>query len=89
MIYDHLKEADALASCLNLQDGLAIQQKGIATFRKLFGGKVVFLWKSVVQNRVGYLFVPYLYERGDEVVVAWNWIGSGWASLDPALRFRK
>ena len=89
VIYDHLKKTDALASCLNLQDGLAIQQKGVAVFRKLFGGKVGFLWGSVVQNRNGNLIVPYLYEDGDRVVVNWDWLDNNWNSNCPALRFSK
>lgn len=88
-IYKHLQKGDNLATCLNLQDGLAIQQKGIAVFRKLFGGKAVFLWGSVVQSRSGDLRVPCLYEGGGEVVVYWLWLGSSWDSSNPALRFGK
>ena len=86
-IYKHLTDTNALASCLNLQDGLAIQQKGIAVFRKLFGG-AVFLCGSVVQDRYGYLLVPFLCELGDEVVVRWLWLANYWNSLNPALRFK-
>ncbi|MGH7249378.1 MAG: hypothetical protein ACREGC_00205 [Minisyncoccia bacterium] len=88
-IYKHLQKGDNLATCLNLQDGLAIQAKGIAVFRKLFAGKAVFLWGSVVQNRDGLLLVPYLYENGDKVVVFWNWLNGDWDSNRPALRFSK
>ena len=88
-IHTHLKKDNALTSCLNLQDGLAIQAKGIAVFRKLFGGKAVFLWGSVVRNRGGNLLVPYLYEYGDKVVVDWDWLDNNWFSNNPALRFSK
>lgn len=88
-IYKHLQKGDALATCLNLQDGLAIQAKGIAVFRRLFGGKAVFLWGSVVQSRFGNLRVPCLCKDGDKVVVFWHWLGDRWDSLDPALRFSK
>lgn len=88
-IYKHLTDTNALASCLNLQDGLAIQQKGIAVFRKLFAGKAVFLWGSVVQGRDGYLHVPFLYEDGGRVVVRWYWLDFYWHSIYPALRFGK
>ena len=88
-IYKHLTDTNALASCLNLQDGLAIQQKGIAVFRKLFGGKAVFLWGSVVQNRISSLDVPCLYVLGVKVVVSWDWLDRHWYSNDPALRFGK
>ena len=88
-IYKHLQKGDALATCLNLQDGLAIQQKGIAVFRKLFAGKAVFLWGSVVQSRHGDLSVPYLFEDGGKVVVYWYWLDLYWGSFNPALRFGK
>ena len=88
-IYKHLTDTNGLASCLNLQDGLAIQKKGIAVFRKLFGGKAVFLWGSVVQLRLGGLGVPCLCGRGGGVGLRWDWLGNGWSSDDPALRFSK
>ena len=88
-IYKHLQKGDALATCLNLQDGLAIQQKGIAVFRKLFSGKAVFLWGSVVQFRNGGLRVPCLCGDGDRVGLLWGWLGYGWDSVSPALRFSK
>lgn len=87
-IYTHLKK-EGLASCLNLQDGLAIQQKGVAVFRKLFSRKAVFLWGSVVQDRSGGLRAPALYEHGGRVVVFWSWLYSHWHFFDPALRFSK
>ena len=88
-IYKHLQKGDNLATCLNLQDGLAIQAKGIAVFRKLFASKAVFLWGSVVRNRFGFLNVPCLYEDGDKVVVYWYWLDSNFNSDSPALRFSK
>ena len=88
-IYKSLQKGNALATCLNLQDGLAIQQKGIAVFRKLFAGKAVFLWGSVVQDRNGRLNVPYLSRLGGKVVVRWLWLDCGFSSDDPALRFGK
>lgn len=88
-IYKHLQKGDNLATCLNLQDGLAIQAKGIAVFRKLFAGKAVFLWGSVVRYRDGDLGVPYLFGHGDEVGLTWCWLGFDWFSDNPALRFSK
>ena len=69
VIYSQLKRENILQSCINLQDGLAIQQKGIVVFRKLFAGKVVFLWGSIIEDCNGNLNVPCLFEDGDEVVV--------------------
>ncbi len=86
-IYEHLKSNDMLDSCLGLADGLAIQKKGTAVFRKLYGGKAVFLWRSVVLSRDGGLYVPYLYERGDGVALSWRWLGNDWIGGYPALRF--
>ena len=89
IIYKALKHDNALADQLGLADLFAIQVKGIAVFRKLFAGKAVFGWKSVVEDRCGHLYVPYLYEGGDGVVLYWSWLGSVWVSYNPALRFRK
>lgn len=88
-IYKHLQKGDALATCLNLQDALAIQAKGIAVFRRLFADKAVFLWGSVVQSRSGNLNVPYLVEIGGKVVVNWFCLDNNWNFYDPALRFSK
>ena len=87
VIYKHLEDNEMLQSCLNLQDGLAIQAKGIESFRKHFSGKAVFLWGSVVRGRYGRLRVPYLVERDGRVVVRWDWLGRDWLGRDPALRF--
>ena len=87
-IYKHLQKDDNLATCLNLQDGLAIQEKGIVVFRKLFAGNAVFLWGSVMQDQDGYLVVPCLIWDGGKVVVSWGWLDIDWSSSHPALRFR-
>src|SRR3989344_556295 len=77
------------ADQLGLVDLLAIQAKGIKVFRKLYQGKVVFGWKSVIELRGGDLFVPCLYEGGGRGVLGWRWLDSHWLSHRPALRFRK
>lgn len=89
VIYDHLKASGELAAHLGLADLMAIQQKGVAVFRKLSAGKAVFGWKSVVRDRRGGLCVPFLCEHGDEVVLLWGWLDGVWGSGSPALRFRK
>jgi hypothetical protein len=88
VIYDFLVSTNALNAHLNLQDGLAIQKKGIAVFRKFFNGKAVFLWKSVVMRYRG-LGVPFLVEKGGEVVILWRWLDHEWNSVRPALCFAK
>jgi|GEM_PF-1525723 len=86
-IYEHLKSATMLESCFNLADLLAIQARGVQTFREHFADKAVFAWKSVVRDRYGDLSVPYLYLGGDQVVLGWNWLVDVWNDSDPALRF--
>lgn len=88
-VYDCLKKDNLLATCLNLQDGLAIKQKGITVFHELFGTKSVFLWSSVVSDRYGRLNVPYLLGHCGEVLVIWGWLDFYWRSFYPALRFSK
>ncbi len=88
-IYQQLKKDDLLKDCLNLADLLAIQEKGIETFRNLYKGKAVFGWKSVVEFTYGYLYVPCLIEHGGGVVLHWRWLDNYWYSDYPALRFSK
>lgn len=86
-IYEDFKRNDSLKICLGLRDGEEIQKKGIAVFRQFFGGKAVFLWKSLVLDSNGDLIVPFLYELGDEVVVSWGCLGSDFYDDSPAARF--
>ncbi len=87
-ICKHLQKGNNLATCLNLQDGRAIQQKGIAVFRQLFAGKAVFLWGSVVHGR-GIVDVPYLVEIDGRVVVRWYSLDDFLNPGNPALRFKR
>ena len=89
VIYDHLKSSGLLEGCVGLADLLAIQQKGVAFFRRHFTGKAVFGWKSAVRDAGGSLSVPSLYGHGGEVVLDWGWLGSDWDGDGPALRFAK
>lgn len=90
IIYRCLKNDDALANQLGLADLLAIQKMGVGVFRALFKSKAVFGWKSVVRKCGSHkLYVPYLYEHGDIVVLCWCWLDNDWNSYHPALRFRK
>ena len=54
-----------------------IQKEGGFFFRKHFGDNFVYN---------GNLFVPYLCEFGDEVVLHQGCLGGDWCRLDPALR---
>lgn len=86
-IYEYLKETDTLKACLGLHDVVEIQKKGVAVFRKLFGNRTVFCWKSVVRNSSGSLIVPCVCVRGDKVVLYWVWLDSDWYDNRPAARF--
>ena len=89
-IYSELIRAGLIASCLNLQDALAIRRKGLAVFRAVFGGKVPFFWASAVEQRgVRELpfRVPFLYESNESVVLGWGSEDDGFTSDNPALRF--
>jgi hypothetical protein len=70
-----------------LQDGLAIQKRGIAVFRKLFAEKAVFLWGSIVRCGRQSLCVPFLIERDGKVILGWSCLDDIWSSSSPALRF--
>ncbi len=86
-IYNHLTKTDTLKTCLGLRDLEEIQKKGIAFFLKHFKGKAVFGWAGIVRDRHDRLFVPYLCEGGDGVVLDWYWTDYGWYGPYPALRF--
>lgn len=85
--HEYLRDNDMLKDCLGLADAIEIQKKGIEVYRKFFGGKVVYFWKSVVRDSDGNLRVPYLYEGGDEVMLDWDWLDYSWSSRGPAARF--
>lgn len=86
-IYEYLKESDSLKNCYGYDDALAIQKNGIDAFRKVFGNKVVYCWRSVVQDQDGDLYVPYVDVNGGELVVYWNDIDFDWYGNEPAGRF--
>lgn len=85
-LHKYLVDTKVIGNCAGYADLVEIQKKGIAFFRKHFKDKAVFGWKSVVRDAVGYLYVPYLYGDGDEVVQGWGVLGDGWDQSSPALR---
>ena len=85
-IYAHLKDNDLLKTCLTLRDGEEIKKNGVEAFLKLFKGKVLFLWGSVVQRGDGRLYVPCLDVGGDRVVVPWRRLVDVWSDVSPAGR---
>ncbi len=76
-----------ISDCTNLMDLIAIKEKGIAVFRAVFQGKIVFAWKSVVENDVDDVFVPLLWEQNEELVLGWRYIGRNFDHNCVALRF--
>lgn len=85
-LYGHLRDNGILEDCLSLRDGEEIQKKGPVTFRRFFGGKFIFLWKSVVQSRDGYPWVPYLSECAEQVFMDWRRLDAYWDGSLPVAR---
>ena len=88
VIYKGLVEGDFLKDCLNLNDGLAIQAKGPQFFSAFFKGQTVNLWQSVVKNKLGLKFIPYLALNDGAVIVCWTWIGHKFYTNCPAVFFK-
>lgn len=89
VIYQYLNDDLILANQLGLADLLAIQKMGIQIFLELFRNKTVFGWKSVVRRRDSPdLYVPYLHQCNDEVMLKWAKLDESWYSFGSALRFR-
>ncbi len=84
-ILSHLKENNLLEDCATLEDLEEIQKQGVEFYRKHFGNKFVYAWKSV-RNRNGDLRVPCLCGLDDRVVLDWDWVDVGWDDDSPALR---
>ena len=55
---------------LNLQDGLAIQEKP-KVFRVLFGKSIIHLGASSVEDRFGKLYVPRIYLHRGKMETEW------------------
>jgi hypothetical protein len=76
--YGQLKKSELLERCLGLRDLMEIKRNGVGIFRKHFGHRTVFGWQSVVLDRLGFLYVPYLFEFGDGVEVHWYLLEFAW-----------
>jgi hypothetical protein len=84
IILRYLTETGMLEKCLGLVDALEIQKKGLVVYRKFFGSKSVFFWKSVILDREGIKRVPYLFDTDADVVVRWKIVGTPWRNCLPA-----
>ena len=62
-----------IGNCLDIQEGITI-----ASYRhahSIFGGKWVYLFKAVVRDNKGCLFVPYIQNIRDQMpVIYWWWM---------------
>lgn len=86
-IYEYMGKRRMLEGCLSLRDGEEIQKKDPAVFQKFFGGKLVYLWKSIVQDRAGHLHVPFLTGDDDGVWGDWYRLDHSLVGREQALRF--
>ena len=88
-ILAYLVESNSIESCLSLQDGEAIIEKGLSFFFVAFKGHNVLLWKSVGSKGDGNFRVPYLSSKDGVVKVSWHDLGDVFFSKEYALRFKK
>lgn len=56
-------------------------------FPKEWKGQYIYGWGTIVRNDRGGLDVPCLVLSDGRVVLDWRWLGYGWGSACPALRF--
>jgi hypothetical protein len=81
VIYRRLVFGKILPFCLNLQDGYAIQAKGITVFCNVFGSKAVFLWASTGRDQDGEKIVPFAFGANgtvNQVVIGWAKMNQNW-----------
>jgi hypothetical protein len=88
-IYEYLKKDNALIRCLGLADLLAIKAMGDEVFHELYRGLAVYAWKSVIEDRLGRLYVPCLIWIGGMVAPEWCLLDGKMGSACPALLFKK
>lgn len=86
-IREYLEKNNLMENCFTKEELEEIQRKEVLFYRKHFGNKLVYAWKSVVRDGLGGLCVPDLYESGGKVFLGWRWLGSDFDSRDVALRF--
>jgi hypothetical protein len=91
VIYEYMRDLGMLDNCLIMQDGLAIQEKGIGVFRKLYGENHIFLPDLVEeQHHIG---IRYLYGTKDifrddgEVKMGFLSLDNFWKENYPILCF--
>lgn len=86
-LYRYLRDRGMLTRCLGLQEGAAIQQKGVDVFQRFFRGYSVFLWKSTVQHNDGSLWVASLRPLLGRVDLWWEPLESCYGNTSASLLF--
>lgn len=79
-VYQALKASNYIRACLNLQDLVAIQKKGLPFFRRYFQGKQVFGWRTVVYREWTLDIVAAvvtLCENEGRVELGWEYMTGG------------
>jgi hypothetical protein len=77
-----------LDSCLNSQDALEIEKKGIVIFRMHFGVEtLLYFWGSVSYDISQNLYVPYLFIDGNKLSINWRQVNGLWHKDDVAVLF--
>ena len=88
-VYRRITKARLIERCLSLREVIQIQRRGLRSYRKYFGGRAVFGWRSAVRDRLGFRYVPYLFEFGDGVYVHWYLFDFAWRATTVWLRARE
>ena len=88
-IYKNLEKEKKLNFCLNLQDALEIQKKGLDVYYNIFGDTKVYFWSSVCKYDSGYLGVPLLRIHNQKIRLVWDWIENDLDSSSLALAFKR
>ena len=78
-ILAQLLKENLLAGCADVPNLQAIQAKGPAFYQKHFAGKVLVAWRGIQGDDV-----PYLVERGDEVILRWDHLDDDFDADCPA-----
>ncbi len=72
-VLEHIISTRNARFCLGIREGLAIrEQLPIEEFKRFFGDRIVFLWKSAATDDLGNFMAPVLYDSDGEIVLLWR-----------------
>ena len=86
-----LIDAGLIASCVDLDDLVAVQARGIVFFERHFAGKVVCAWRSVRNGYVPCLAVVFVTEQPsmrNMLALYWDWVDSDYFDTRPHVALR-